>query len=650
VTFFEHGFQSWSYCKTRTFLEEYEHIDVELLARMHQNKDNLISGRYISESVTAISDTTSKGTIVLGFCTLADNYSRIVMDHFSSPSQISWLSTYSQFDNTPLNQLIKRPICSEELFITFKTLGQGYHGLITYAEVTGKKMKARVRKPLVGWCSWYYYYTQISDATLLSNVRFFEQAPDIPIDLIQLDDGYFTEIGDYTSFNEKFPNGITEFVQIVRKQNKIPGIWIAPFFASENSNLYQNHPKWFILSRDDHELFPICYNWGQFEYGLDLTQTNVQHHIDHLIDTIINQWNMEFIKIDFIYAASVFESNYFNKGLTRAQIYREGVKLIRNAMGDQTYLLGCGAPLGPSVGLVDAMRVSEDTKELWDFGNEPVYGDHCLKYALIGSIYRSFMHLNFWINDPDCLIVRKADSELNDNEIKLQITVFGLSGGQLFISDDMTKLEADRLDLALKLIPPYYESAIPIDALYEPLPTLYLLETQTRFGIRALLSVINWTDEVISRKLYLKDILTKTLVSDRYLVFDWWDKKLLGSFHPSRTILQIEIPPHGCRYFGIVPYGSQENKKSPIILSSTLHISQGCLEIKQLKDDSNSLEITLSLPGYHTGDLFIFCLNNMNLTIKRDIEIHQKLVFGSVYRLPVELKETKKIKIKYEFE
>lgn len=649
VTFFEHGFQSWSYCKTRSFLETFEPIDIDILANKQQNRDNLISGQFISEFVTAISDTVSKGTVVLGFCTLANCYSRVVMDHFCSPSQVSWLSTYSQFDNIPINKLIQQPICSEELFIVFKAKGQGYQGLITYAEVTGKRMNARVRKPLVGWCSWYYYYTDISERSLLSNVKFFGQSPNIPIDLIQLDDGYFTEIGDYTSFNDKFQNGITEFERLVHEQNKRVGIWIAPFFASESSKLYQNNKKWFITSKKDHELLPVCYNWGKFEYALDLTRSDVQKHIADLIETIVNQWNMDFIKIDFVYAASVFESDYFIKGLTRAQIYRKGIELIRNSMGDQPFLLGCGAPLGPSIGLVDAMRVSEDTKEIWDTDIEPIYGEPCLKNALLGSIYRSFMHGNLWVNDPDCLIVRKANSELNENEIRLQITVFGLSGGQLFISDDMTKLEPERLNLASKLIPPYGESAIPIDALYEPLPTLYLLETRSKLGGRALLSVMNWTDEKVSRELFLKDILSKTLISNQYLVFDWWNEELLGLIFLDKTTIQIEIPPHSCRYLGIVPYEGQEKCKIPIILSSTLHTSQGCLEISHLEYLS-SLNVELDLPGYHIGDLFIFCPLKMNLLIKNDMVLHQKLEYGSVYRLPIELREKKNVKIRYKLD
>ena len=53
------------------------------------------------------------------------------------------------------------------------------------------------------------------------------------------------------------------------------------------------------------------------------------------------------------------------------EAYRRGLRLIRDAIGPEAYLLGCGAPILPSVGLVDAMRVSPDTGT--DY--EPRHGD-----------------------------------------------------------------------------------------------------------------------------------------------------------------------------------------------------------------------------------------------------------------------------------
>ena len=599
ITFLEQGFQSWSYNRTRTYEENYEEIEVDILARIHQNMDLWIPSKYRSESVTAITDCKSKASIVLGFCTLKDNFSQIVMNPLSNNSELEFLTCYSQFDGIVLNDIKMKPVCSELLLVQFCKKNEGYPSLRKYAQVTRKKMQARVSDPRIGWCSWYYYYEEITNDELLANVEFFTKHPNLPLDTIQLDDGYFTTIGDFTHFNDKFPAGLVEFVQKVHGQKKLAGLWIAPFFAAENSNLFKIHPEWFIRSKIDKELIPVCYNWNNLEYALDLTIPEVQEHIKSLIHIIINKWKFDFIKIDFVYASSVYTSNYSEQGLTRAQVYRKGIELIRDSMGEK-FLLGCGAPLGPSIGIVDAMRVSEDTKEIWDTGNNPVWGDPCLKYALLGTIYRSFMHKALWDNDPDCLMVRDEKSDLTDNEIKLQVTIFGLSGGQVLLSDKMSELSNEKLSLIQKLIPPFSETAIPVDVLYNPLPSLYILKTSLLGVKRSLLAIINWSNQSLRRNVqFSKDIVD----TKEFIVFDWWNKKILGKFTQDEVLTGLEIPIHGCRYLGIISVDKIIDY--PIVLSSTLHITQGCNEIKKISLIENSITVNISQRGYHEGEIFI---------------------------------------------
>jgi hypothetical protein len=54
--------------------------------------------------------------------------------------------------------------------------------------------------------------------------------------------------------------------------------------------------------------------------------------------------------------------------------FLEGIKLNQKTMGKDKSLLGCGTPLSSKIDLENAIRVSWDTKELWDNGNEIIYG------------------------------------------------------------------------------------------------------------------------------------------------------------------------------------------------------------------------------------------------------------------------------------
>ncbi|MHA1971436.1 MAG: glycoside hydrolase family 36 protein [Candidatus Hodarchaeales archaeon] len=638
ITFFEQGFQSWSLTKTRSYNEHYESIFVDVIARIHQNCDNAIESDYASETVTAISDKKMFNSVIIGFITLADCFNRISMNKLSEESKIPFLEAYSQFDSIPIKRIQMDPIKSEELFISFRKDGQGYLGLIKYAEISAKRMGVKVPiRSKTGWCSWYYYYEDISNSQLLKNVEFFEKNSYLPVEMIQLDDGYFTKVGDFTSFNEKFSDGLSEFVVRVHAQGKDAGLWIAPFFATETSDLFKEHPDWFLSSEVEQPI-PVCYNWNEIEYALDLTKTEVQQHIRDLINTIVNTWGFDFIKIDFVYAASVFGSLYQEQGLTRAQVYRKGLRIIKDAMGEDKYLLGCGAPLGPSVGIVDAMRVSEDTKGVWITDTDPIYGDPCLKYALLSSIYRSFLHNHFWTNDPDCLIVRNYENSLTEDEIKLQLTVFALTAGQLLVSEDMTKLSKDRLHLALKVMPPYNESAIPIDALFESYPSLYTLFCESRFGSRLLVAVINWEDEPVTKEVNLTEILKMNNVRlevDKVIIFDWWEEKIIGLFNLEDTIVLERIAPHSCKYLSVIPW---ENK-DVLPLTSTIHMSQGCLEIQEYITSGSTIKIELDIPGKHEGRIFFLLKEGLKLTGTSLDITYLRISVGTVASIQVSFKD-----------
>lgn len=76
---------------------------------------------------------------------------------------------------------------------------------------------------------------------------------------------------------------------------------------------------------------------------------------------------------------------------------------MRRALGEETYLLGCGAPILPSVGLLDAMRVSADVWNPDDDepGRTELRGEKAVRA-------RAWQHGRFWVNDPDCLIARPS--------------------------------------------------------------------------------------------------------------------------------------------------------------------------------------------------------------------------------------------------
>jgi alpha-galactosidase len=87
------------------------------------------------------------------------------------------------------------------------------------------------------------------------------------------------------------------------------------------------------------------------------------------------------------------------------EAYRRGLHLIRDAIGSEATLLGCGAPILPSVGLVDAMRVGPDIAASYEPpGGHPSKPSQ--RNATRNVVARGWQQGRFWVNDPDCLMAR----------------------------------------------------------------------------------------------------------------------------------------------------------------------------------------------------------------------------------------------------
>ena len=72
---------------------------------------------------------------------------------------------------------------------------------------------------------------------------------------------------------------------------------------------------------------------------------------------------------------------------------------------------------------------------------------------LRNSITRLSMHGRWWLNDPDCIILRTSTVFTQDEIIGIAV-VKALSGGPLIISDSLSAVPEDRMHIAKQLIPP----------------------------------------------------------------------------------------------------------------------------------------------------------------------------------------------------
>jgi alpha-galactosidase len=246
-----------------------------------------------------------------------------------------------------------------------------------------------------GWCTWYQYFTDVREEDVLENLAAMGRL-ELAVAIVQIDDGYQAEIGDWLDRSARFPRPLRELTGRIRDEGRRAGIWTAPLLVGARSKLSVEHPDWLVGEAD------AGHNWDQALAALDVTHPAAADHLQHVFSTFA-EWGFDYFKVDFMYAGAL--NGRRHSDATGVDAYRRAVRLIREAIGPKATLLGCGAPILPSVGLYDAMRVSPDVGLLYE-PRDGDLGSPSQRSAVRTGRARAFQHARFWVNDPDCLIVR----------------------------------------------------------------------------------------------------------------------------------------------------------------------------------------------------------------------------------------------------
>ena len=99
----------------------------------------------------------------------------------------------------------------------------------------------------------------------------------------------------------KFPQpgvSLHNLAQKIRLAGLRPGLWLAPFACDKSSSIASAHPDW-VLKRNGSETVPAnSANCGKWFYGLDVTNREVQRHVQHTIEAAVKDWNIRYLKLD----------------------------------------------------------------------------------------------------------------------------------------------------------------------------------------------------------------------------------------------------------------------------------------------------------------------------------------------------------------
>ena len=273
--------------------------------------------------------------------------------------------------------------------------------------------KGRFPKAPRVWCSWYSMYGWVNERVFLKALDDFG---DMPFDVFQLDDGWQLAHGDWDA-NSKFPSGMKSLADKISATNRIPGIWLAPFMVSQKSQLAKDHPDWLLRDEKGNPV-RVGITWGGNPLGLDVTHPDALEWLDQLIRKV-RGWGYGYLKLDFLYIGGLIGKQHHN--IPREVAYRNALQVMRDAAGD-AYILACGAPIVPSLGLCDGIRVGPDVSPFWV--NKPLTvwlnnpNDTSTQNAIRTSLHR--LWLSPLVNvDPDVMFFRSKYNSLQTHENQL---------------------------------------------------------------------------------------------------------------------------------------------------------------------------------------------------------------------------------------
>jgi alpha-galactosidase len=327
-------------------------------------------------------------------------------------------------------------------------------------------------KPPAGWCSWYCFGPEVTAEQVLANLDFI--AKNIPaLKYVQIDDGYQSAMGDWLSTGKAFGGDLVGVLKKIRARGFEPAIWVAPFIAEENSQVFREHPDWFVKDAAGKPLRSSDVTFGGWRHGpwyaIDGTHPEAQKHLEQVFRTMRREWGCTYFKLDANFWGAIHGGHFHDPKATRIEAYRRGMQAVLRGAGD-SFILGCNHPVWASFGGIPGSRRSADISRDWKEISETARQ----------NLNRNWQNGRLWWNDPDAVVF---SGKLPLNEYKFHAAAILAAGGLVLSGDDLTQLPPDRLAMLRKLLPPSGKAAAFDD------DTLRV----GRLGNKTL--VFNWTDQ-----------------------------------------------------------------------------------------------------------------------------------------------------------
>ena len=328
--------------------------------------------------------------------------------------------------------------------------------LIEYAEKAAERngvQKFDTAKNITGYCTWYYYYKDVTGQNLLDNVKALAENRDVyAAEYVQIDDGYQSWQGDWLTRDKDWPFTLEEAANNITSKGMKAGIWLMPFVASTASETYKAHKDWFVTFPETGETItsngwtpPPDNKWC----CIDSTNPEAREHIANVFRAF-RKMGYTYFKLDGL-AFGFARGKRMDPNATSVSSFRLLMKTIREAVPD-CVILACGPHYLPCLGVCDNARAGHDTGRYWNYDSVAVknpnvpLGTECIVNAMHSTLTKFWMVDRWFRMDPDALMARQDNAFYTIGEARVSV-VTGIMTGVCITSDCLATIAPERLAL-----------------------------------------------------------------------------------------------------------------------------------------------------------------------------------------------------------
>lgn len=468
--------------------------------------------------------------------------------------------------------------------------------------------------PMV-WSSWTSYYEDVTEADMILNADWIAaKLKPYGFEYVELDDGYDRTPEGHSWIENwdraKFPHGPQWLTDYIRSKGLKAGIWLVP-------NAYaaglRAHPDWYLHDKKG----AVVRDYGT--PALDSTHPEALGVVERVFQTLDN-WGFDYYKLDGEhalprYAPTVDTTRLHEPNADFIANYRSRLERIRKTIGPARFLELCpaGTPLN-GIGYGNSY-----------FNGEDVYNNWQGMYSLFSSISaNSFLnHLLVYVmpgegielGDPMTvaeaekkrkpIVIKTArDREdpltgfgVTDAEARTLTTYISLTGVAYPLASVTPELPETRVRMlqasmpTLPILPADLFSRgtqsswdkfkhVQPDSYIHYYPEIIDLKVDAPAGTYDVVGITNWRSDNRTKSVHFADKLG--LERDRkYVVFDFWNQKLLGTF---RDQVEVPVGGHDTRVLLIRPAMNR-----PQLIGLSRHISGSYSVLSQEWDAARSV-------------------------------------------------------------